>query len=72
MTTEYYTVEDYRGSPFGPGAPIPYPKGSALHEALAIFRDCKNPISRARFLELGGRPEDFDELLGMGQIAKLK
>lgn len=38
MTTEYYTAEDYRGSPFGPGEPIPYPEGSALHEALAIFR----------------------------------
>lgn len=72
MIAEYHTVEDYRGSPFGPGEPIPYEEGSPLREALTIFANCKNPISRDRFLELGGRPEDFDELLGLGQIVKLK
>ena len=72
MAAEYYTVEDYRGSPFDNGAPIPYPEGSPLHQALAIFRDCKNPITEDLFLKLGGRPEDFDELLGLGHIEKLK
>lgn len=72
MANEYYTVEDYHGSPFGPGEPIPSPEGTPLHEALAIFRDCKNAISRDRFLELGGRPEDLDELLGLGQVVPLK
>lgn len=66
----YYTVEDYWGSSFSAGAAIPYPPDSALHRALAVFRDCKYPITRTRFIELGGRPQDLDSLLAAGRVAR--
>ena len=62
----YYSVEDYRGSPFSTGASIPYPEGSSLYQALAIFRDCNEPITRHRFESLGGRSENLDQLLAEG------
>ena len=68
----YQTAEDYRGDPFSSGAPIPYRKGSALYRALAIFRDCANPITRSQFIELGGRPQVLDRLLKAGLVVKLE
>jgi hypothetical protein len=68
----YETTEDYRGDPFSSGAPIPYRKGSSLYRALAIFRDCANPITRGRFIELGGRSEVLDRLLNAGLVVKLE
>jgi hypothetical protein len=68
----YQTAEDYRGDPSSPGAPIPYRKGSALYCALAIFRDCANPITRSQFIELGGRPQVLDRLLKAGLVVKLE
>ena len=67
----YGAVEDYRGTPFGPGAPIPYRRGSALYRALAIFRDCSNPITEARFIELGGRSKDLERLVLNGKVVRL-
>ena len=66
----YYTVEDYRGGPFSAGATIPFPPDSALYRALANFGDCKTPITRARFVELGGRPQDLDSLLAAGKVVR--
>lgn len=69
---EYHTFEDHRGTPFGPGAPIPYRKGSALHRALAIFRDHSRPITRSRFAECGGSPRDLDRLIEAGHVVMFK
>lgn len=67
---EYHTVLDHRGTPFGPGEPLPYRKGSALHRALAIFRDHSLPITRARFVACGGDPRDLDRLIAAGHVAR--
>ncbi len=67
---EYASVLDHRGTPFGPGEPIPYRKGSRLHRALAIFRDHSLPITRARFVACGGDPRDLDRLVAAGHVAR--
>lgn len=69
---EYHTVEDHRGTPFGPGAPIPFRKGSTLYRALAIFRDHSRPITRSRFVECGGNPHDLDRLIEAGHVVMFK
>ena len=69
---EYHTVEDHRGTPFGPGAPIPYRKGSALYRALAIFRDHSRPITGSRFVECGGSPRDLERLIEAGHVVMFK
>lgn len=68
---EYHTVLDHRGTPFGPGEPLPYRKGSTLYRALAIFRDHSRPITRTRFVACGGDPRDIDRLIAAGHIARL-
>lgn len=68
----FYTVENCRGSSFGPGAPIPYPKGSALYGALEIFAGCKYPITKERFVQLGGVLQDFDDLVKAGRVVQFK
>jgi hypothetical protein len=67
---EYHSTEDHRGTPFGPGAPIPYRKGSVLYRALAIFRDHSLPITRTRFVECGGNPRDLDRLIEAGHVVR--
>jgi hypothetical protein len=67
---EYDTVRDHRGTPFGPGEPLPYRKGSALYRALAIFRDHSRPITRTRFVACGGDPRDLDRLIEAGHVAR--
>ena len=67
---EYHAVLDHRGTPFGPGEPLPYRKGSALHRALAIFRDHSLPITRPRFVACGGDPRDLDRLIAAGHVAR--
>lgn len=70
---EYHTVLDHRGTPFGPGAPISYRKGSALHRALAIFRDhSRPPLTRARFMACGDDPRDLDRLIAAGQVVHFR
>ncbi len=69
---EYHSVEDHRGTPFGPGAPIPYRKGSALYRALAIFRDHSRPITRSRFVECGGSPRDLERLIEADHVVMFK
>ena len=64
----YHTARDHRGDPFGPGEPIPYRRGTALHRAMAIFASASNPITRRRFVELGGLPRDLDRLLATGDV----
>jgi hypothetical protein len=68
---EYDTVRDHRGTPFGPGEPLPYRKGSKLHRALEIFRDHSLPITRARFVACGGEPRDLDRLIAAGHVARI-
>ena len=67
---EYHTVLDHRGTPFGPGEPLPYRKGSALHRALAIFRDHSLPITRTRFVACGGDPRDLGRLIAAGHVVR--
>jgi len=67
----YCTAVDRRGTSFGPGAPIPYRRGTALYRVLAIFRDCASPITASRFVELGGRLEDLEILLEQGKVVQL-
>ena len=69
---EYHSVEDHRGTPFGPGTPLPYRKGSALYRALAIFRDHSLPITRTRFINCGGNSRDFDRLIEAGHVVRFK
>lgn len=64
----YHTAGDHRGDPFGPGEPIPYRRGTALHRAMGIFASASNPITRRRFIELGGLPRDLDRLLVAGDV----
>lgn len=68
---EYHTVRDHRGTPFGPGEPMPYRKGSALYRALAIFRDHSRPITKARFVACGGHPSDLDRLIADGHVVRV-
>lgn len=64
----YHTVDDYRGDPFGPGDRIPYRRGSALYRACLVFAGCSRPISRRRFIELGGIERDLDRLIAEGRV----
>lgn len=68
----YDTVEDYRGDPFENGARIPYRQGSALYRACAILASCSNPITRRRFIELGGVERDLDRLVAAGRVVRLE
>ena len=67
----YDAVEDYRGDPFEKGARIPYRRGSALYRACAIFAGCSNPITRRRFIELGGVERDLDRLVDAGRVVRI-
>ena len=67
----YDAVDDYRGDPFEPGVRIPYRRGSALYRACAIFAGCSNPITRRRFIELGGVERDLDRLVDAGRVVRV-